>query len=357
MTNILHIIPDSVQKPERLYHGSTKDAHGRTEYFQERGIVFDEIVVENRSDRWLLHHLQSLDLQAYQTAIIELPLYPASLTFLRRTAPHLRLLVRSINAELYHRAHRLMAGLQHSYPTIRVPYRLYTGLIQCIMRLRLDWQCARLADAILSITQWEAMYYWRFLRRNAVYVPYFVPRFYQRGLPDIQEKTRVCVQLMSVDINSMLIDSARTFFNLVQRLGQQCSAWHFAITGDLPALLQPVPERVEKLGLVNNPLEVLARSKAMPVLSDYGFGFKTKILDALLCQCFVLVTPGLYRRLPVEVRSGCIVVQPDSLDMFTAALARAEAPFQSWGVNDVLRRQAFATLDQVLATWHTGKML
>ncbi len=84
LRRILHVIPDTAVDPDEKYLGSTKDIRGRTEYFAARGIECDELVVPARSDKFLLAQLRERDLDIYQAVLVEIPLYPASLGFLRR---------------------------------------------------------------------------------------------------------------------------------------------------------------------------------------------------------------------------------------------------------------------------------
>jgi len=83
-------------------------------------------------------------------------------------------------------------------------------------------------------------------------------------------------------------------------------------------------------------------------LSDYGYGFKTKILEAILTRTYVLITPRLRARIPTSLHRYCITVDP-SPSSFAAALDSAMAPFPESDVNQRMRDEAFATLDAALA--------
>lgn len=105
----MHIVKDSIADPDQLYLGSTKDIRGMTEYFEDRNIPFDEISAKGRSDMQLLKQLRGMNLDKYTMALFEYPRYPASLLFLRRHFPDMKLLVRSHNAEFYHQLHIILA--------------------------------------------------------------------------------------------------------------------------------------------------------------------------------------------------------------------------------------------------------
>jgi len=343
---VLHVVPDSVAIPKHLFLGSTKDVRGRTEYLKTRGIPFDEIVIENRSDALLLKKLRDLNLARYTTVLFELPVYPASLRFLRRKFSQIKLLTRSINAEFYHRLHFTLARLQHVNRSKVL--RDFKHSLSC---LRLDFLCARYSDHVLSITQWEKDHYWRFMTgvSKVINVPYFLPGSYCHAAKPVAEKKMQCLCLMSTTQSTLpfLLDAAKRFTRLVEMLGRNFSEWDFYITGDFPANCLSLPKRVTPTGFLDTPFEIMAASRAVALLSDYGFGFKTKLLDAIQCKCYALVTKGLYQRLPVEVQPYCIVVDTGSVESFKNALEKCLEPYPEENPNEALRSQAFAALDEI----------
>lgn len=350
---VLHIVPDSVSDARHLFLGSTKDVRGRTEYFRARGIAADEVLAVRRSDRLLLKKLRTLDLRPYTAAVIELPLYPRSIRFLRRTAPHVRVLVRAINAELFHDVHAILAW--KAFDGWR-PRTLRNGLFYTkfgLQRLLLDVLCSRLSHGILGITKWEAEHYWRYLAGSSRVscVPYFLPESYSVSPASPTEKRNRCVCVMSSSpyISPFLLDSAKQFGALVSALGEGCPEWEFYMTGDCSEARLRLPARIIRTGFLDSPFEVVRGSRAVAVLSNYGFGFKTKVLDAIQQRCYVLVPSKLYERLPAEVQPHCIVVDLHSVDSFKEALRRCQQPFPDADPNQVLRAQAYATLDELLA--------
>lgn len=345
---VLHIVPDSVANRRHLFLGSTKDIRNRTEYFKERGIPFDEILAKDRSDALLLDRLQSLNLNQYTVAFFEYPVYPASLRFMRRRFPNIKLLTRSHNAEFYQRLHYALARFQHMKSR-----RVITDLKGSISKLRLDYLCGKLSDYILSITEWEKNNYWKYLVAGVkvLAIPYFLPVSYSKFVLDVVEKKLQCVCMMSTTQGTLplTLDAAKTFSNLVGGLDGQCSHWSFVITGDFAGVGGiRLAERITHTGLLKSPFEVLAESRAMALLSDYGFGFKTKLIEAILCKCYILVTRNLYKRLPVEAQPYCIVVDKHSLYSFRNALERSLEPFPGGNPNDIFRLQAFTALDGLI---------
>jgi hypothetical protein len=340
---VLHVLPDTAVDPKQRFLGSTKDFRGRTEYFRDRGIDFEELVVPRRKDAALLRLLRGMDLSGFDVVFLELPIYPRSMGFLRRRHPRLRLLVRPINAELFQHLHYLWSGLLHGYYKRSVRYALFTPV-----RLYQDWICARRADRLLSITAWESRKYWDTVAGKAktLTVPYFVPVSYLEGDGNAIPKEDICICLLSTIMNSFLSDAARNFHQAVESLGQDQPEWSFYVTGgNPPRPRRPLP-RLTGTGLLDSPFALLAKSKAMAILSDYGFGFKTKILDAILLRCRILITPGLHARLAPELRPFCLVVDPASKESIRAALQVCREPFPENNVNALLRSQAFSALDQ-----------
>lgn len=347
--SVLHVIPDSVVDPRHFYLGSTKDIAGRTEYFQYRGIKYDRIIVRSRSDAFLLEALKSHNLAAYTSAIIEYPVFPRSLSYIRENAPHIRLFTRSHNAELYHRLHWALARSLNARSLVDLR-AIFVDIGLSLARLRLDYVCGKRSDAVLSISRWEIENYWKYLTVSSKvwWLPTFSPRVYEHVAIPILQKKRHCVCLMSTAPNPLLMDAAWRFSRLIGELNDSYEEWTFSITGDFPANNVSLSERIRLTGYLQTPYPILAEARAVAILSDYGFGFKTKLLDAIAHKCFILVTMRLFRRLPSEVQPYCIVVDTNSVESFKAGLQESLRPYPSGNPNEVFRDQAFATLDALL---------
>ena len=337
---VLHIIPNSVVDPHQKYLGSTKDIRGRTEYFEARGFDYEELVV-SRSDVELRNILVKKDLSLFHAIFIELPIYPASLHYIREKQPGLRIFVRSINAEFYHDWHHMIAGLKHKFWKNAMLYSVFAW-----RRLYWDFICANRSDVCFSITDWETANYWRYLvpdDRRAT-LPYFLPSKYSSNIKDVP-KSNNCVCLLSTVSNAFLVDAAKNFSTAVSRLEDKLPDWNFFLIG-AEELMPLVPiQRLNALGLLESPFEILARSKVVAILSDYGFGFKTKILDAILHKCFVLLTPGLFNRLPDILKPFCVSVDINDPGAFETAIINCMRPFPEHNPNELLQSDAFSALD------------
>ena len=341
---LLHVFFSSVVNPRHRFLGTTKDIRGRTQYFEERGIDYEELILKVRKEKYFLRGLERISPEEFDVALIEGTYFPETVLFLRKNYPHLRILMRGINAEIYHWTHSAHAAL--FFDTFhRVLFDLKGGLKFGLS----DILCAHRAHYILPIAAWETRFYWRFLAtsRRVVTMPYFLPDSYLKSIPASRLKKPQCVCMMTTKAGRpFLVDAARNLYRLVNRLGK--SDWNFCITGDFESERLPPCPRVEVKGVLENPLELLAESRAVALLSDYGFGFKTKLLEAICCGCMVLVTKKLYARLPRPVKKYCIIVDARSDQSFLEALDRCMEPFPGGDANTALRDEAYAALDTVL---------
>lgn len=103
------------------------------------------------------------------------------------------------------------------------------------------------------------------------------------------------------------------------------------------------------LGQVEEPWDLLCSVRALALLTPFGYGFKTTIADALAAGCHVLVHKKLLARLPVQVASHCIGIDPwNSLEVIEA-FALLSAPPRHQEANAELRRIAAASMRQMWA--------
>jgi len=344
---VLHVFFSSVIKPQHKFLGTTKDIRGRTQYFEQRGIEYQELILKVREEKYFLEGLKRVDLSSFDAVLTEGTYFPRSVGVIKSANPRIMVLMRGINAEIFHWLHSAEAALRFD-TWKRVLFDL-KGTLDFGSK---DILCARRADYILSIAEWESLNYWPRLepRARVVTLPYFLPDTYLGDIPKERKKSDRCVCMMTTKANRpFLVDAARNFYNLVNGLGTAEPRWTFAITGDFHAGKLPRCPRVEVKGFLQNPLELLSESRAVALLSDYGFGFKTKLLEAICCGCRVLVTERLHERLPAPVQRWSIVVDPASSASFCEALERcASEPLPPRDPNGELRREAFEALDRVL---------
>jgi hypothetical protein len=345
MVVVLHIIKESAVDPKHAFLGSTKDIRSRTEYFLAKGIQVDEIVAVQRSDSYLLNLIKERDLSCYKAVLFEYPFYPHSIHYIKTNYPNIIILVRSHNAEFIHNLHKIQSrGIWTNFKSTIFLFRL------AMLKLWREYKSAQYADYILSITTWEKDHYWRFLTnmKKVKVVPYYLAEKYMPSIPEKLPKNKQCVCLMSTDPNPFVEDAADNFIKMVDSLGDRRTDWQFYITGAAFAKKSTEKSRIFLTGMLNNPFEILLPSSAVALLSDYGYGFKTKLLDAVICRCHLIVTKGLYNRLPPEVQQYSHVVDLNSAVSFEDALVKSVELIKSEDVNMFFKHQAWAALDECL---------
>lgn len=340
---VLHVFMEMYTLPEHLFLGATKDIRGRTEYFKVRNISYDEFLVD-RKDNYRRHIADRLKhkLYEYSAVILETTFSPDAVSFIRHHAPNTKVVVRSHNAELLHRWDWIRATK---------PWRYSARLLARPMRNFLfDYSCGKRADYVLSIDRWETNHYWmRFTDESKLkHVPFFLPEPYLLEVPANASKELKCINFTSSIPNPLIIDATRNFIGAVRNLNDRCKEWSFCITGDQGKLSADSCRRIQWTGYLESPYKVLAESQAMALLSDYGYGFKTKILEAITAKAYILMTRGLYRRMPDEVRPYCIPVDIRSIGSFENALEQCRKSYPDGDPNRKFRDQAFAALDEVL---------
>jgi len=336
--------------------GSTRDTRGRFEYFRERGIHSDQLVLKSRSDDVLCEEFKNMEkdrISNYHAVLFEYPRYPKSMRYLRDNYPGIRLLVRSHNAEVFHQIHYALATLRFS-SNRKDLLQSYSLFKLALSRIMLDGKCSKLSHGILSISEWESRNYWKFyVKKTKVFtVPYFLPSEYNAAKEKARHKKKQCVCLMSPFRGRLVFleDALRNYARCIEQMPSNNTDWKFLVTGDLSYYNLSLPDNLISTGFIDSPFELMLESTAMALLSDYGFGFKTKILEAIEAQCYILLTERLYKRLPELVKPYCLVVNLKIPKSFSQALESAQEPFpvSGTGINEELKTLAFEGLDKAI---------
>lgn len=340
MTRVLHVFPDSVLEPGQAHLGSTKDIRGRTQYFADRGMIVDECAHE-RSAAGMRGAVSRVRPETYDLIVVEFPLSGWAIGRLRRRWPTALLLTRSENAELLHRRDWIRA-MGPSVSAAKLAVRTVLNVVAEI------WAAHR-SDAILSISEWETRHYWPKLTTSAKtwWLPYYVPDAYLDELQSSDSMKRLdCVCLTSTKSNPLIEDSVRGFQRAVSQ-SPEVEEWRFLVTGEASGVA--TSSRIENTGLLASPGDLLRGSRAVVLLSDLGFGFKTKLLEAIVAGNRVLVTPGLFRRVPEVLHPWTVEVDLDAVHSFTEALTLAAEPAPTGDPNRALREQHHAVLDELIS--------
>ncbi len=338
---VLHVFKDIVQDPRQVYLGSTKDIRARADFLTATGIEYDELAVnqDHDPDTAVLAKLADLPVDKYTTIIFEHSIFPKSIQYLNANHPQLNILFRGHNAECYHRLHYALGAMK--YGSLNEAFKWVKA---SLTKYSEDARCARHADHVLSITAWESEHYWpRFTSSEKIITaPFYLTDFY---LSEIRSKTQPrgkrCVCLMSTFIGPFLYDALHHYQQLVSKCRRLLPDWDFDVTGKIPKKWCKRAPDLNYLGLVDSPLDILCASRVMCVLSDLGYGFKTKILEAIMCGCYVFVPEKLFNRLPREIKPFCKIVDQKKPESFVNALDETLKPLPDFDPNAILKATAF----------------
>ncbi|WP_089271790.1 glycosyltransferase [Humidesulfovibrio mexicanus] len=337
---IVHVCGRAVADPALRLHGSVKDIQGRSEYFAERGVGVRQVLVDDPARAFETMEATRAWPAAGESAILfESSFCPRALEHVRRSYPHVRVLLRPHNAELPHRL---------DWARACGPGLAALGWARhAVVNVLRDWRSARAAHRVLPISDWEAYGYWSRLTRpdKVIAAPFFLPKQLREVLPEVPDKERLCVNLGAARGNPLVFHALGAFSRCIEGLGGDAPGWCFASSGDAEGYAGPVSPRVERFGVLESPYPLLARARAMALLSPLGGGFKTKVLEAVACRTWVIVPAPLARKLPLELRPCCIVLDEISPAGFAAALKRALEPFPEDDPGVRLRSRAFSALD------------
>lgn len=349
--SVLHILSNSIFDSYHHYLGSTKDIRCRTQYFNQRKINFKEIILKYRTDEELLKHFVLIDFKKYDIILFEYSRFPRSMHFVHKREPEIKLYTRTHNAEALHRVHQILSrgivkfsrGIINNFKENAWSFR------DGYYRFKDDLATSNLSDNILCISQWDKENYWKYLtdKNKIKFVPFFLPKIYLDAIPKNIKKQNYCVNFLSSAINPFLIDSSINYSTLVGKIGDKIPKWKFMNTGTFSTSLEIMSKRETYTGFLKKPYDLLSQSRAIAVLTDYGTGFKTKILEAIYCKCYILVTKKLIKRLPEEVHPFCIVVDINSSESFLQALNLCMRPFPNSNPNMILQDKAFTEMDRL----------
>jgi|GEM_PF-693059 len=348
----LHLTRHQFLQPDLKYHGSNKDQAARQQYLNDRGFrVITELAFDWRYGE-VIERLDSERHNDPQVIIVEAMLHHPLMRYLRERFPKAKLLVRSHNAEVLHRIHTHTASLimeRGSRLAWLDPREAFVRGGNILNHWRYDAGAIGLADHILSISEWETEHYWPRIgpRSKVSTVPYFLPRDLIHEGPIPTPKPRRCVCLTSASPGPVIYDAVRNFVRLVDGLDDP-GDWDFPVTGTLDEQYVARSSRCRFIGRVENPVELMAEATSMALLSPYGYGFKTKVLDAISAGSYTLMPQELLDRHPAEVRPYCLAVDLASPASLKAALERSEEPVPAGDPNGELRRKAYAAMDGIL---------
>jgi len=345
---VLHLLPYTYFDPDYYYLGSCKDHDGRQQFLRQSGVPFDTFAHLKNRQTFETEFSFFPPLPDYTHIIVDMSLGLKELSFLRRRWPRAKLIVRSHNPEIMHRIDYLIALRRFGgKEERRIAGRKF--LAYCAREIGV----ARIADAILHIETANTGIYWRALGffGRVLVAPYFLSDPYLNSIPANVRRRNQVLCLSSSHPGPLIFDMLANFHAAVLGLKDRLPDFEFLATADAPkALAGRIAPRVRHLGFVDDIMRLQAESFAVIVPSDLGRGFKTKILDAVICGAWVIVPPGLMRRMPEALKPYCAVM---SMRKPGAGLEQAigELKARKWPGGDpnaTLRTEAYRSLDQAI---------
>jgi len=314
---LLHVFPGSTA-PRFFQSGGGKGIKIFEDYFKKESISLDTLVLKKKSDLELVKNLIRLDIQQYSHVFIHYPMFILSAIYLKICYPNIVIIVRSHNAEFPHWLHHSFLELKaKNFKRSLVCFltALRNGIGEIFMGV--------FANYILAITEWEAESYWgkRAFRAKVLYAPYYLTHHAGHKQSSNNITKNRCVCLMAPSHSSFLQNAAENFINLVSN-SRDLNAWTFCITGDSENLPDASNSDIDKVGFLDDIGQFLRDSHAVAILTEYGFGFKTKILEAAAEGCWSLVPEKAMFNIPRGVREFCIPIDISSQESFADALKK-----------------------------------
>ena len=307
---VIHLIPEKTVGPSWLYLGSTKDIMNRIQYFQENKI--STITVRCVKGDFYLRELLKVFFNKFvkdfdpkiKYIYIDIPgSYGHSIKWIKSNYPNLKVIFRSHNAEAYHRFER---------------YHFYSGMKSYFS----DILTIRHADSIHSISEYDISNYWNllwftnhYMRNSKIkYVPYFLTDNFYKEIDQKKEKTDTSYKFIiygSVNVTNPTLNQA---LNSLSKNIIHTSNYKYTIdyTGNKSNINGGY---LSSIGNQKSPLKILNNYNALFVLDSSGWGFKTKILEAILSGCFVIINSKMSLRVPLCLHPYLIYVDDNKIDM------------------------------------------
>ncbi len=346
---VLHIVPFTYFEKEYEFLGSCKDIDGRQQYLKQCGAPFDTF--SHLKDRYkLIDEFSFFDLPDYTHVIVDLSKSAEELSSIRKKWPNAKLIIRSHNPEVSHRLDYFRAEQRLE----SVKGSRWAALSNVSLFYKRERGVVKYADTILHIETQNTVGYWRTLgfRGEVFTTPYYTTNRYLDATHECSQRNKQIVCLASSHPGPLIAEMVANFHCIVEAMDGRLPEFSFYATGDLPKRIRQrdISSRVRHLGVVDDVLALLNQTFAVAVTSDLGRGFKTKILEAIVCGAWVIVTPGLMKRMPDVLKPYCAVLDMenpgDSLTRIIDDLFAREWP--TGDPNAVLREESYRALDAAI---------
>ena len=288
ISQVVHVIPESVFANQ--WHGSYKDTISRIQFLQKNAPSYTQIIVGNDDPSTVRAQYHG---DSSASFLIEYTTLPNIVRSLRRRHPDAFIAIRSHNLE----------ALQHfdNHGLIANPLglaRLAYGMGRLLTN---DLIVKHFGSAIWSISEWENRVYWQHLpgKASISWMPYCCPDFLMPNGASPTKDRRMIACVPTSQKNRKSWHLVTQFIEFAEAFGKEIGAkYEFVVTGDLDGWRLPRSSHITFTGMVSDLRSFLSGVRAVALLSDLGYGFKTTIGDAIAHDAVVLASSVLYRRCP-----------------------------------------------------------
>lgn len=281
--------------------------------------------------------------------ILEYSFWPDLAEAIKKNVPWIKLHIRTHNAQGFQHWHRTHWEFWPNYENIRSLY----GILRLVWQ---DMRCRRIADTLLGISEWDNKNYWKYLpgRAELSYLPYYSPWPYL--MPKVEpldwyerEDTIICMAGQRDRLGRTMVEGFNLFVKAFCKNNQDTN-WKFFVTSGVKGneKTEGMCPQATILEPLDEPWDLLCKTKAVAVLTPLGFGIKTTVIDALAAGCHVLLHPVLARRLPDAIREQCILYKPYKTNGIHDIKMRLAEPKRLDNFNDSLRSKAVRELTRAL---------
>ena len=286
--------------------GSIKDLAARLNILRNNNFILRKIAVKNRSDRLAISMLSKIDLDQFSAVLFEHTRWPRSIDFVKANFPNIRVIVRAHNAEFFHALDKIFAFvlLNDSRISIRKIIIILKMLLDTLKSLYLDYKCANLCDIVFSCNETESRDYWKYLAPSTKIISVNTYTDSIFILKKIKHKKSKSDKIQILFVGSIL----PTYFNdhtlkilskeislADTQLAKKCN---IKVTGKFSHDYFVANQKLQILGVVQDPYVEMNNADIIIILSPYGRGIKTRIYEALYLNKVVIVNKKIFERLP-----------------------------------------------------------
>jgi len=282
------LVPNKFKEGSSHASGSNKDIESMLEDLDEYNLKYVTLLI-SRNPFFALYEIifkykEIKNILSAKQILVSMPGSISRLLLILRMTCRAKIIVRVHNAELFHRL---------DYVKLTTQFWLKLRFIKkSIQGLFSDFLITIIASRILQINDYEMNRYWSklnpFVKSKNVFFPYKPPFWVYH---EFVEKHFALI-LGSFDKGTLTALPAKSFLES----GQSVSS--FAKSNNLDLLSIGVALDInfnyEYFDYVENLSDILKSTKVLLVPSGFGWGFKTKIGDALFLNQVVIVPRELY---------------------------------------------------------------